>query len=257
MDLNFEVLLVLATMVTGVLLIVGRLLKRRADAAGGLRDPWWVDFSRSIFPVLLIVLVVRSFVVEPFRIPSSSMLPTLLPGDFILVSKFSYGVRLPVNHLEVIPLGKPKRGDLAVFRYPLNPAENYIKRVVGLPGDRVLTRGGRLYINGQAVSRESTRHEPVGSVGVLPLARETLDGRDFDVVFSTAESCLRYGVREEFVVPDGQYFAIGDNRSNSADSRCWGAVAEEHLVGRAFLIWMSWDSGERRIAWDRIGTRLR
>lgn len=257
MGLNFEVLLVVATMMTGLLLIIGRLLGQRARTSAGGQERWWIDFSRSVFLVLLAVLVIRSFVVEPFRIPSGSMLPTLLPGDFILVSKFSYGVRLPVNHAEVIPVGAPERGDLAVFRYPLNPAENYIKRVVALPGDRVLSRGGRLTVNGEEVARGPERLESVGSLGTLPLAQETLDGRSFDVVVANSESCLRYGVREEFVVPEGQYFTIGDNRSNSADSRCWGAVDQQHLVGRAFFIWMSWDSVERRIAWDRVGTRLR
>lgn len=257
MTWNFELILVVATALTGISVLVGALLRRNRRAAGRpTRDGWWVDFCRSVFPVLLVVFLVRSFVIEPFRIPSGSMLPNLLPGDFILVNKSAFGVRLPVTNQRVFGQSTPERGDLAVFRYPLNPAENYIKRIIGLPGDRILTRGGQLMVNGELVPHSNERLEPVTGAGLLPLSRETLDDRAFDIVMATRESCIRYGVREEFVVPEGQYFTMGDNRSNSADSRCWGPVADEFLVGRAFMVWMSWNGAERSVNWNRLGLWL-
>ncbi|MBK8957486.1 MAG: signal peptidase I [Proteobacteria bacterium] len=205
--------------------------------------PWLVDYARSFFPIFLVVLLLRSFVVEPFRIPSGSMIPTLLIGDFILVNKFDYGIRLPVLNRKVIELGQPKRGDVVVFRYPLDPSTPFIKRIVGLPGDTVRYIDKALYINDQLV--ESV---PKGTfVGVRSAASNTgammfnehLGEVEHDILLTPGAG----SPNGEFKVPAGHYFVLGDNRDNSRDSRYWGYVPDQNLVGRAFFIWMNWDSG--------------
>ena len=205
--------------------------------------PWLVDYARSFFPIFLVVLLLRSFVVEPFRIPSGSMIPTLLIGDFILVNKFDYGIRLPVLNRKVIELGQPKRGDVVVFRYPLDPSTPFIKRVVGLPGDTVRYVDKALSINHQLVDLV-----PEGTfVGVRSAAsntgammfKERLGDLDHDILLSPGAA----SPNGEFKVPAGHYFVLGDNRDNSRDSRYWGFVPDRNLVGRAFFIWMNWDSG--------------
>ena len=259
MSFTFEALLVLVTFLTGLTVAIQTVRLRRLRKAGGdapEQESWWVDLCRSIFPVLVIVLIIRSFVAEPFRIPSGSMLPTLLPGDFILVSKSSYGFRLPITNQRLFGGGEPERGDLAVFKYPINPQENYIKRIVGLPGDVIANRNGQLFVNGEALSRTDQRRGSVPFMGNVNLMRETLGERQYDIVLSMGESCDRYSVRSDYEVPPGHYFTVGDNRGNSADSRCWGPVSEDLLVGRAFLIWMSWDGRDNSVNWERIGERL-
>lgn len=259
MSFTFEALLVFVTVITGIT-VGARALRLRSRRKAGLdvpvRDNWWVDLCRSIFPVLLVVLIIRSFIVEPFRIPSGSMLPTLLPGDFILVSKSSYGIRLPITNTTLFGSGTPRRGDLVVFKYPLNPQENYIKRVIGLPGDVISTRSGRLTVNGGAVEHTDARRDVVPFMGNVNLMRESLDERSYDIVLAAGEGCSRYSVRSEYEVPAGHYFVLGDNRGNSADSRCWGPVPEGLLVGRAFFIWMSWDGRDHSVNWERIGEIL-
>jgi signal peptidase I len=220
------------------------------DAGKGENVSWWVDLSRSLFPVILIVLIIRSFIVEPFRIPSGSMVPTLLTGDFILVNKFAYGLRLPVSHHKLVPVGEPERGDVAVFRYPLDPSQDYIKRIVGLPGDRISYRDKRLYINGKLAEQQplgewsgrepaQVREERLGELSHSILVHGNSSGQEFD-----------------YRVPAASYFVMGDNRDRSSDSRFWGAVPEDHLVGQAFLIWMSWDAENTSIHWRRIGDTI-
>ncbi|HHH38809.1 MAG TPA: signal peptidase I, partial [Sedimenticola sp.] len=218
---------------------------------------------RSFFPIILIVLLLRSFLVEPFRIPSGSMMPTLLVGDFILVNKFAYGIRLPVLNRKVIELGEPARGDVVVFRYPRNPSVDYIKRVVGLPGDTIGYRDKILYVNG-----EPQKQTPVGIyTGVGSGARETgvldriehLGEVDHHILINPRAPDFGFGcqvlMQGPVRVPEGHYFAMGDNRDNSNDSRCWGFVPEQNLVGKAFGIWMSWDSNRSGfpVEWERIG----
>jgi len=267
MTFDLEVVLVLGTLVTGVVWLMDALWWRKArdaaqtvePASGNMRppEPWYVEYSKSFFPVLIIVLVLRSFVLEPFRIPSGSMMPTLLVGDFIVVSKFSYGIRLPVTRTRVIPTGSPRRGDVAVFRYPENPREDYIKRVVGLPGDRVAFYNKRLFINDVAVEqRELAIYDGVGSGDVMTgatLAEETLGGVSHEILIWPN----RPSVEGEILVPEGHYFVLGDNRDNSNDSRYWGFVPQENLVGKAVMIWMHWDFGDRSSDLGRIGTRIR
>ncbi len=218
-----------------------------AEAPGSLaRDaqlPWLADYARSFFPIFLVVLLLRSFVVEPFRIPSGSMIPTLLIGDFILVNKFDYGIRLPVLNRKVIELGQPKRGDVVVFRYPLDPSTPFIKRIVGLPGDTVRYIDKVLFINDQRVESVSEGAyvgvRSAASNAVAMMFKEHLGEIDHDVIL-TPEAGSPNG---EFKVPAGHYFVMGDNRDNSRDSRYWGYVPDGNLVGRAFFIWMNWDSG--------------
>ncbi|WP_192036669.1 signal peptidase I [Halomonas sp. YLGW01] len=210
-----------------------------AVPATSAKEPWLVDYARSFFPVLLVVLVLRSFVVEPFQIPSGSMRPTLEIGDFILVNKFTYGLRLPVTNTELVDLGEPERGDVMVFRFPQDPSVNFIKRVIGLPGDRIRYEGKQLYINGE------------------PVAKQLVDGSDTDQLeevlleesLGDATHAIYNNFRDpgpqmrELRVPEGHYFMMGDNRDHSNDSRYWGFVPEENIVGEAFAVWMHWNGG--------------
>ena len=258
MDYDFSFFLVAATFVTGVVwggyLLYLKLSRRRFE---DVSEPVLVEYARSFFPIVLIVLLLRSFLVEPFRIPSGSMMPTLLIGDFILVNKFSYGIRLPVLNTKVIDIDEPKRGDIVVFRYPKDPTVDYIKRVIGLPGDRVAYYNKKLYINGKVAKQVSLgRYQGVGQ-GVNMSGSEELvedlDGVEHDILISRGLPSME-GV---FVVPHGHYFVMGDNRDNSNDSRYWGTVPEQNLVGKAFLIWMNWDWQNKGVGFDRIGTILK
>lgn len=277
MHFDFPTFLVLATLVTGVIWLLDALAfaprrRRLAEAMAGPdsgtapavpKEPLLVEYSRSFFPVILIVLLLRSFLVEPFRIPSGSMMPTLLVGDFILVNKFAYGIRLPVLNKKVIEVGDPQRGDVMVFRYPREPTVDYIKRVVGVPGDRIDYRGKILYVNGRPAPQTARGiYTGVGSgareTGSF-LADENLEGVEHAILIHPLAPDFppqcRVLANGPTLVPEGYYFMMGDNRDNSNDSRCWGLVPEANLVGKAFAIWMSWD-GDRNgfpIAWERLG----
>ena len=222
------------------------------------REPALVEFSRSFGPLVLVVLVVRSFMYEPVRIPSSSMMPTLLVGDFIFVSKFSYGLRLPVVNTKILDLGQPERGDVAVFRLPSDPATNYIKRIIGVPGDIVSLRDKRLWINGEPVglefSDEVVEVECGGFWFSARLATETIGDTPHSVYLG--EQRDRASPFLDRPVPAGQYLVMGDNRDCSRDGRIIGYVPEQNMVGRAVRIWMNWDAGSRRPLWHRIGDRI-
>jgi signal peptidase I len=254
---DFALVLVVLTAAAGVVAAVDILFLRRprlAAAARGepAREPVLVEYARSFFPILLIVLVVRSFLFEPFRIPSGSMLPTLEEGDFIFVNKFAYGLRLPVLNDKIVQIGEPQHGDVIVFRLPSDPSVNYIKRVVGLPGDVVVydraTR--RLTINGKPVAMETVG--PYGGDEDVDRARERLGQHEHDILLMRREPS-RGGT---YKVPAGHYFVMGDNRDNSRDSRFEGVeyIPEENLVGRAVGIWMNWRwPAEGGPQWSRIG----
>lgn len=256
--MSFALFLFLLLVLTGVIWLadVAWLRKRRAE---GEPEPVVVDYARSFFPVILVVFLLRSFLVEPFKIPSGSMLPTLEIGDFILVNKFDYGIRLPILNVKVFEVGQPRRGDVMVFRYPKDPALDYIKRVIGLPGDTVEYIDKRLIINGQPVAME-----PAGSyeyvAGGLNYVRaqtywEHIDGRrhtamvqpdlppvilyQVEGAFPHRENCTYNERGFRCRVPEGHYFMLGDNRDASNDSRYWGFVPDRNIVGRAFLIWMN------------------
>lgn len=233
------------------------------------REPWWVEYSKSFFPVILLVFLLRSFLVEPFKIPSGSMIPTLLVGDFILVNKFTYGIRLPVVNVKVMDLNQPQRGDVMVFRYPENPSLDYIKRVVGTPGDLVAYRDKQLFVNGQPVPttpRDDFRYAEAGlSYVSVKRFSESLGEHTHDILvnpevpplqlpsvrqFPFRENCRYTDAGFECKVPAGHYFLMGDNRDSSSDSRYWGFVPEGNIVGKAFMIW--WNFGD----FGRIGTRI-
>ena len=255
--IDFAVILTALTLITGVFWALDKLLfaPRRAQTLGA-RPNGFIDFCTSFFPVIFVVLVLRSFLAEPFRIPSGSMIPTLLVGDFILVNKYAYGLRDPVFHHKFVEGGEPQRGDIVVFRWPVDPSKDFIKRIVGIPGDRIAYREKRLYVNGEA-----TPLEPAGVYtapglpppGVVYRLTENLTGVEHHVLVNPARPADDF----EFVVPPGEYFAMGDNRDGSDDSRRWGTVPERNLVGKAFFIWMSWDGANTRIDFSRIGTRIK
>lgn len=212
------------------------------------KEPLLIDYGKSFFAVLACFLVLRSFLVEPFQIPSESMMPTLEVGDFILTNKFAYGIRLPIVNTKIISMGDPQRGDVMVFRYPSDPSVHYIKRVVGLPGDTIRYASDKqLFVNGQLVSKQFIGEEP-GTLGSARLYKEKL-GKAEHVI---REEMTRYNlpVESQWVVPAGHYFMMGDNRDNSNDSRYWndpdiphgllGMVPDKNIVGKAFAIWMNW-----------------
>jgi signal peptidase I len=251
--LSFAAFLLLLLVVTGAVwaLEAGWLRARRP---AGVKQPWWVEYSVSFFPVILIVFLLRSFLVEPFKIPSSSMVPTLLVGDFILVNKFTYGIRLPVVNRKVVPLNDPRRGDVMVFRYPEDPSLDYIKRVIGVPGDRVEYRNKRLTINGQPVPlRQMDDYLSKERMQFSRRYVETINGVEHEILidddtptfmapsraFPHAGNCNYNMNGLACTVPPGHYFMMGDNRDNSSDSRVWGFVPDENIVGKAFFIWLN------------------
>jgi signal peptidase I len=251
--LSFALFLFILLSVTGLvwLLEISFLQKRRGREA---KQPWWVEYSVSFFPVILIVFLLRSFLVEPFKIPSSSMVPTLLVGDFILVNKFTYGIRLPVINRKVVELNSPSRGDVMVFRYPEDPSLDYIKRVVALPGDRVEYRNKRLTINGKPVpTRQIDDYLSRERMQFSRRFSETLNSTEHQILieedapafsapgrtFPHASKCNYNMTGVACTVPPGHYFVMGDNRDNSSDSRVWGFVPDENIVGKAFFIWLN------------------
>ena len=252
MKLDFALILTVLTLASGLIWGLDRLFfakTRQSMQREGeeVAEPLIVDYARSLFPVLALVLGLRSFVAEPFRIPSGSMMPNLLVGDFILVNKFNYGLRLPVLNNKILPLGEPKRGEVVVFRYPgMGPADetagtDYIKRVIGLPGDTIVVSENRVTINGQAVGYAPAGVYVGSGAGIgmtgAQLLQEGLPGRSHTILEFPGEGYDRRN--GTWTVPVGQYFVMGDNRDNSADSRYWGFVPEQNLVGRAMLIWLN------------------
>ena len=265
MNFDFSALLVFLTFASGLIWLIDCLFfakKRKAlqeskEKKEELQLPLIVEYAKSFFPVFFIVLILRSFIFEPFKIPSGSMMPTLLIGDFILVNKYDYGIRLPVLHTKIIENKTPERGDIVVFRFPVDPKIPFIKRIIGLPGDKIVYQDKTIYINGIPIEQKlNGRYMAYGS-GIMmdgaSLRKEDLLGLQHDILISPER-----GSKElETVVPEGHYFVLGDNRDNSKDSRYWGFVPDENLVGRAFMIWMNWDGKNGGIEIDRIGTMIK
>jgi signal peptidase I len=291
--LDFSLVLVAIVAVAGVVWLIDHLFlapaRAHAAIAAGrepavITVPVTVDYARSFFPVAVVVLVVRAFIFEPFRIPSDSMMPTLLDGDFIIVNKFAYGLRLPVVNTKVVGVGEPARGDVVVFRYPPDPAVNYIKRLVGLPGDRVRIESDQIYVNGQPIPLSLDSRYDDGCYHNMRLSTEVIGAHRHqtlscltpdDLSAPPTSSCNRRMERNyqctesedrafpdrgdigEIEIPPGQYLMIGDNRDNSADGRYFGFVPEGNLVGKATRIWFNWDL--RRSGgpiWSRIGRHI-
>lgn len=262
--MDFALILVIATALSGLIWAVDAawLRPRRLEvdahrgatpAGDSVPEPVVVEYARSFFPILLAVLVIRSFLFEPFRIPSSSMMPTLLIGDFIFVNKYTYGLRLPVLNTEILDLGSPDRGDVMVFRLPSEPSTNYIKRLVGLPGDTVTYLNNQIYVNQQPVSVTLTGpYEGDGQPGSI-VGREQLGDHEHDVMFMPG----RGSIEGTYIVPPGYYFVMGDNRDNSRDSRYDGVgmIPDANVVGKAVRIWMNWDFPGMP-GWQRIGRSI-
>lgn len=295
---TFSLLLIVATLVTGLVWLLDRFVLQparrnkvlRAEQSAGnsldaatidklMAEPGWVEQCKGIFPVIAAVLVLRSFLFEPFQIPSGSMMPTLLVGDFILVQKFSYGIREPLTNRTLVETGHPKRGDVFVFKYPEEPTVDYIKRVVGLPGDRIIYRNKQLFIQPACPSKQncpgiqavpqtylSSGEFTQGGVA-LERYQEQLGEVSHKILKNPAQpDFVPYYYHQdgnqpdEWVVPEGQYFAMGDNRDNSKDSRFWGFVPERNLVGKAVFIWISFDfdrdPGSPLPSWIPSGVRF-
>jgi len=251
LSINLALILTLLTLVSGIVVAIDTLVWKTAEQDERTKATAMatvVEYSRSFFPVLIFVLVIRSLIFEPFRIPSGSMKPTLVVGDFIFVKKFSYGLRLPVTETKIIETGLPERGDVVVFRLPSDPSVNYIKRVVGLPGDEVSYERQRLTINGKTMDLQAN-----GEIFErAPVYVEDLDGRVHQTLIYDPGHSKQDGV---YIVPEGQYFVMGDNRDRSKDSRYIGPIPEKYLVGEAVRVWMHfipWEMPD----WGRIGTKI-
>ncbi|ETO93768.1 signal peptidase I [Legionella oakridgensis] len=247
--MNFALVLVLLSLGSGFIYLLDVLFwakKRKPKQKPGRL----IEYSRSFFPIFLIVLLLRSFLVEPFRIPSGSLEPTLQVGDFVAVNKFAYGLRLPVIEKKIIPLATPKRGEIAVFRWPPDPSFDYIKRVIGVPGDKITYHNKVLTINGKEMKQTFVEYTTDESSGkAVAKYRENLNGIEHDVYVRPDVAPVDF----EIEVPQGQYFMMGDNRDDSADSRFWGFVSDEYLRGKAFLVWLSWNSKVAMVRWSKIG----
>jgi signal peptidase I len=259
----FEVILFSLVVVCAAVILVCRLVF--PSVAARQPEPWYLDYARSFFPVLFIVFLLRGFIAEPFRIPSGSMLPTLEVGDFILVNKYQYGIRLPVLHKKVLATGAPKRGDIMVFRWPEDNKTNYIKRVIGLPGDTIEYRNKQLFINGQRIETVDA-----GEYTPFPMNRRSSRALNrFTQMIPTAaaaesveysiliDNYQRAKINDKITVPPGHYFMLGDNRDHSLDSRFWGFVPDQNIVGKAFFIWFHYNSNPGGgFKFSRIGENI-
>ena len=273
MDFDFNLILVPVTLLFIVVWLLDKLVFKQREQKGRGNENFIITWAYDFWPVLTVVLVLRSFLYEPFNIPSDSMVPTLETGDFILVNKFEYGVRLPIINSKIIDVGEPERGDVAVFRYPPQPTISYIKRIVGLPGDHIVYDRGQLTINGEKVSKvpfEFSRAKDMQDTPNALYYKETLGKHTFTMrelegvnvarqapfinYVDNGQYANTQGLYWEVKVPEGHYFAMGDNRDQSADSRFWGFVPQENLTGRAFFIWMHKEPGFKLPSFSRNGS---
>ena len=261
--MDFALIMFVLLLVTGGIWLLDKFVLAK-NRGSGVTDPWWVEYAKSFFPVILIVFCIRSFLVEPFKIPSGSMIPTLQVGDFILVNKFTYGIRLPIIDQKIIQLNNPQRGDVMVFHYPENPSVDYIKRVVGVPGDTIEYRNKHLTINGKEQVQQpdgdynyvesglnfvhtERRIETLGERRHMLLINPDMPNVHLGSVaeFPGRENCTYDEESVRCAVPAGNYFMMGDNRDNSRDSRYWGFVPDKQIVGKAFFVWMNFSDLKR------------
>jgi signal peptidase I len=266
--MNFPLVLFSLLVFTGAIWLLDHFVLRHQRVPDA-SEPWWVEYPKSFFPVILIVFCLRSFVIEPFKIPSGSMIPSLLVGDFILVNKYTYGIRLPVINRKVMEINQPKRGEVLVFRYPEDTSIDYIKRIVGLPGDTVTYQNKQLIVNDVPVKmtyKDDYKYVEAG-LGYIYSKRykESFGDQEYAILVDQNISGLQLsGVRQfpfrknctydrtgfTCIVPDGNYFTLGDNRDSSSDSRYWGFVPDQNIVGKAFMVWWNFN------AFDRIGLSI-
>ena len=239
----FAAILMTVTFLTGLICLFD-LVFLKSKKTPSKKDHVIIEYAKSFFPILLLVFVIRTFIIEPFKIPSGSMMPTLIAGDFIAVNKFSYGLRLPVFNIQLIPIGLPKRGEVFVFHYPEDTSIDYIKRVVGLPGDEIRYEDKQLYINGKLVDK-TLKGDYLYNINDYQIAK----AREYtETLGDQGHSILIHDLADnnyKFSVPVGHYLAMGDNRDNSSDSRVWGFVPEEYLVGKAWVIWLNFSEPSR------------
>ena len=242
-NMDFTLILVVLTLFTGLFSLV-KINKPLISQIS--------EFSSSIFPVLFVVLLIRSFFIEPYKIPSGSMIPTLMIGDFILVDKNIYGYKLPLTNYTLIQNQTPERGDVAVFKYPENKNINYIKRIIGLPGDLILYKDKSLFVNGIKYNQTKISHnfDPI-EIADGTVSYEHNEYKDYLILNQTNQA-----FNFKYKVPHDSYFVLGDNRDNSNDSRYWGPVPKENLVGKAFYIWMFWNFDSHYSFFDRVGSHI-
>lgn len=267
--MSFTAVMLVFVVITGAVWALDKWMLAKKRAASGAQPGHFVDYSRGFFPVILVVFVLRSFLVEPFQIPSSSMRPGLVVGDFILVNKFTYGIRVPVLNNVLVPVNQVKHGDVVVFNYPPNPKVNYIKRVIGLPGDTVEYRNKRLTVNGKPLTDVEDGTYDYIEQGLAQITaqrfRESQGGKTYHVLNNAEAPVVALSQVQDFPyrdncrydddgfvckVPQGNYFMMGDNRDNSSDGRYWGFVDDKLMVGKAFMIWMNFTQ------LSRIGTQI-
>lgn len=261
--LNFPATLTALVIGTGAIALIDLLLFRRNRNKASRRQPFIVENARSFFGVLLFVWIVRSFIIQPYRVPTGSLQPTVMPGDFLVVQQYSYGLHFPVTNTKLVKIGEPKRGEIVLFYAPHNLAMVLVKRVVGLPGDHVEYRNKVLYINGKEMQQTylTTTMDNEPAIGENPeehipvmLKEEDLNGVKHPILVAIGRGMMG---NIDVIVPQGHYFMMGDNRDNSDDSRMWGFMPEKYLIGKAFGIFMSWDAINHRIRWDRIGMAVK
>ena len=269
--MDFALIMFSLLVLTGSIWLLDRfvLKAKRAKGEAGTNEtrtaePWWVEYAKSFFPVILAVFLLRSFLVEPFKIPSGSMIPTLQVGDFILVNKFTYGIRLPIISQKIVQINNPERGDVMVFHYPENPSVDYIKRIVGLPGDVIIYRNKQVLVNGivQEQKNEGEYNYADERLNFVHTNRytENFSGHAHEILINPEVPGLHMGSVADFpqreqcsytfdevrcTVPAGHYFTLGDNRDNSRDSRYWGFVPDKMVVGKAFFVWMNFSDLKR------------
>lgn len=256
MQFDFELLLTLIVVVSGIIWLLDSLFFAGKRQAAQQKNPALVEYAKSFFPVLLLVLLLRSFLFEPYRIPSGSDEPTLLIGDFLVANKFEYGLRLPVTHTKIYAMGEPKTGDIVLLRYPVDPSQNFIKRVIGLPGDHISYINKVLTINGKEATQQyvgtATDQDEAGQKWPVTQLQENLNGVVHDIYVRPDVPAQDFSL----VVPANEYFVMGDNRDNSNDSRYWGFVPEANLIGKASVVLFSWDNDNSKVRWSRMGMEI-
>jgi signal peptidase I len=267
MNLDFPAILVLLVLFCGVVSFVDWLYCKRNPAEKTSKKPMLIDYARSFFPVLLVVLLIRSFLVQPYRVPSGSLEPTVIPGDLMLVNQFAYGLHLPVWYTKLLSVGEPKRGQIALFYWPVNKKITFIKRVIGVPGDHISYINKVLYVNGKEAKQTPAGDSTDTNGGVswsVKVYEENLDGVKHKIFVCDANSlgCPNSETQNFYnlEIPAGHYLMMGDNRDNSDDSRDWGLVPKENLIGKAMFVFLNWDPYAQhwyqKIKFNRIGTQL-